>query len=349
MVKKDIGIGVIGIGMGANLLYINREPDSRLEVRALCSPTEARVKRLAEQWGVGAWTTDYRELVARDDIQVVGVYSPDHLHAEHARAALEAGKHVICTKPMCTNVEDAAELVRLVDKTGRKFIVGQTMRFDPMFSGAKRLYDDGDLGEIIFAEAHYVHDLSGLFPVTPWRLRVPQDLMYGGASHPIDLLRWFLGDVDEVHAFGRKGNLTPEYPYEDNYLINLRFKNGAIARVLGAYGLVHPPMPMMGLGLFGTKASLQADFTDQEDGHLKVVQQKLDKHPVATMTFPAEREGALGHAGGVLRYLAHFEECLLNDKGPSPSVRDGARTVAACSAAWESIRKGGVVQVRDDF
>ncbi len=342
---KDIGIGVIGIGMGANLLYVNREPNSRLQVRALCSPTEARVKRLAEQWGGLAWTTDYRELVARDDIQVVGVFSPDHLHAEHARAALEAGKHVVCTKPMCTRVEDAAELVRLVDKTGKKFIVGQTMRFDPEFSGAKRLYDDGDLGEILFAEAHYVHDARTFFPSSPWRAQSPQDLMYGGASHPIDLLRWFLGDVDEVQAFGRKSGLIEGYPFEDDYLINLRFRNGAIARVLAAYGLVHPPMPMMGLGLYGTRASLQADFTDQEAGHLKIVQQKLDKHPVAEMTFPPEREGALGHAGGVLRYLAHFEDCLLNDKSPSPGVRDGARTVAACSAAWESIRKGGVVKV----
>lgn len=55
--------------------------------------------------------------------------------------------------------------------------------------------------------------------------------MYGDTSHPIDLLRWFFGDVEEVHAYGRKGNLTPEYPYEDNYLINLKFANGVIPRV----------------------------------------------------------------------------------------------------------------------
>jgi predicted dehydrogenase len=315
----------------------------------VCALPEARVKHFAEEWNLPFWTTDYRELSARDDIQVIAVYSPDHMHAEHASAALKAGKHVICTKPMCNRVEDAAEMVRLVDQTGLKFLVGQTMRFNPEFSGAKRMVDDGDLGEIIFAEAHYVHDARGFFPLTPWRLQAPQDLMYGGASHPIDLLRWFLGEVEEVHAYGRKGNLTPEYPYEDNYLINLKLKSGVIARVLGAYGLVEPPMPMMGLSLYGSKASLMADFTDQRDGHIRVVFDKLEKHPLAIMTFPAETEGALGHGPGVVRYLRHFEECLDQDREPSPSVRDGAKSVAVCSAAWESIRQGGVVKVRTEF
>ena len=349
MVKKDIGIGVIGIGMGANTLLINRDANSRLEVRGVCALPEARVKHFAEEWNLPFWTTDYRELSARDDIQVIAVYSPDPMHAEHASAALKAGKHVICTKPMCNRVEDAAEMVRLVDQTGLKFLVGQTMRFNPEFSGAKRMVDDGDLGEIIFAEAHYVHDARGFFPLTPWRLQAPQDLMYGGASHPIDLLRWFLGEVEEVHAYGRKGNLTPEYPYEDNYLINLKLKSGVIARVLGAYGLVEPPMPMMGLSLYGSKASLMADFTDQRDGHIRVVFDKLEKHPLAIMTFPAETEGALGHGPGVVRYLRHFEECLDQDREPSPSVRDGAKSVAVCSAAWDSIRQGGVVKVRTEF
>src|SRR4051794_5277157 len=219
---KDIGIGIIGIGMGSNLLPINHVKDSRMEVRGLCAQTPEKLTRLAARWEIGYTTTDYRELIARDDIQVVAVFSPDHQHLEQATAALQAGKHVICTKPMVTNYEDAAEMVHLVEKSGLKFLVGQTMRFDPEFVAAKQMVDDGDLGDVIFAEAHYVHDARGFFPNTPWRLQAPQDLMYGGASHPIDLLRWFFGDVEEVHAYGRKGNLTPEYPYEDNYLINLK-------------------------------------------------------------------------------------------------------------------------------
>lgn len=349
MTEKEIGVGVIGIGMGANMLFLNRDPNSRFEVRGLCSPTAAKLNALADKWQIHFRTTDYHELLARPDIQVIGVYSPDHLHAEHAKAALAAGKHVVCTKPMCTTVDDAAELVRLVDDTGLTFIVGQTMRFDKQFAAAKQFYDDGDLGAIILAEAHYVHDARTFFPATPWRLRAPQDLMFGGASHPIDLLRWFLGDVIEVHAYGRKGNLSPEYPYEDNYLINLKFENGAIARVLAAFGVVEPPMPMMGLSLFGSKGSAIADFTDKQPGHLRLTFDKLSGCPPAVISFPAETEGELGHAAGVLRYMQQFEACLLENNVPSPSVRDGAKSIAVCDAAWESVRNGGVVKVRTGF
>src|SRR5439155_22741524 len=174
----------------------------------------------------------------------------------HATAALRAGKHVVCTKPMVTRVEDALEIVRLVDQTGRKFLVGQTMRFDQQFVAAKQMLDEGVLGEITWAEAHYVHDLRHVLPLTPWRLTAPQDLMYGGVSHPIDLLRWLFGDVATVHALGRKGKTMPTYPLPDNFLLSLEFENGVIARVLGSYGVVHPPMPMMGLGLYGDKGSL---------------------------------------------------------------------------------------------
>jgi predicted dehydrogenase len=101
--------------------------------------------------------------------------------------------------------------------------------------------------------------------------------------------------------------------------------------------------------LYGSKASLIADFTDKQAGHIKVVFDKLEGHPPAIMTFLPETEGALGHGAGVMRYLQHFEECLNQDKTPSPGVRDGAKSIAVCSAAWESIRKGGVVKARTDF
>ncbi len=178
MMEKTVGIGVIGLGMGANLLYVNKRTDRASKYVACAPPT--RTGRRA--WPPNGVFPSRRRitsaLLSRDDIQVIGVFSPDHLHAEHALAALNAGKHVICTKPMCTSVEDAVALVETVERTGLQFLVGQTMRFNEEFAGAKALYDEGALGEIIFAEAHYVHDARTFFPLTPWRQTAPQDLMY---------------------------------------------------------------------------------------------------------------------------------------------------------------------------
>lgn len=348
--KKDIGVAVIGVGMGSGMFALNQSGDHRMEVRGICSTSSEKLKKLAAQWNIGYTTTDYKELVKRKDIDVVAVYSPDHLHYEHAKAALQAGKHVICTKPMTNNLGHAKELVELVRKTGLKFLVGQTMRYDPQMTTAKRFQEDGDIGDVLFAEAHYVHDIRPIFPLTPWRLNAPQDFMFGGVCHPADVLRWFLGDVDELHAFGNYGTLTPEYKLMSNFCLNVKFKSGVIGRILGIYGVIEPPEPMMKLSLYGSKMNVLSTFSDNLGGQVKLVWDKVEYRPTATMDFPAEHGiDVYGHTKSILRYCKHFEECLDADREPSPNVVDGAKTVSAGDAAWTSIKEGRVVKVFNEF
>ena len=348
-----IGLGVIGINptnMGSTATLLQDIPSLKYELRGICAKREDILKNYAQQIGVSYWTTDYKELVKREDIDVVAIYSPDHLHAEHCTAAIQAGKHVICTKPMVTDLEDAKRLVELVREKEVKFLVGQTMRFDLQFSTMRRFFEDGDLGEIVASEAHYVHDMREVYKMTPWRLKVPQNLMFGGVVHPVDILRSFSGDVDEVHAYGAKGKLTPEFPQMNNFFLNLKFKNGQISRAMGLYDIVHPPMPMMQVTLYGTKGTVVSDFTDNEGGKIKVVFDKMAaKHPLE-MTCPPETDTSVyGHGQTVIRYMQHFQQCLDQDLEPSPNVIDGAKSVAVGVAAWESIRTGQPVKVFNDF
>jgi predicted dehydrogenase len=337
---KDIGISVIGLGMGRNVLAIDDDPKSRLTVRAICDTNPDTLTRVqAQRPDIALATDDYRRVIDRSDVEVVAIYSPDHLHFQHINDALLAGKHVICTKPMVVSLTQAKEVVRLVDRLGRTFLVGQTCRFVPRFMAAKKLNDDGDLGRPLFAEAHYVHDMRPVLDRTPWRYEAPQDLMYGGACHPIDLLRWFFGDVDEVFCYATKSGLDSRYAvhdFHDNFLINLRFANGVIARVLAVFGLVEPPLPMLGLSVFGTGGS----FVDD-----RVVFDKLVGKPELHLRFPTEA----GHGTEVLRYLRHFEECLLEDRRPMVNEREGAKCIATCAAAWESIRTGRPAKVDNAF
>lgn len=333
---KDIGVGVIGLGMGRNMLAINDDRHSRLEVRGLCDTNEALRSKLQTQHGIGYATDDYHQLLARDDIDVVGIYSPDHLHMEHVEAALAAGKHVICTKPMVVSLEQARRVVQLVRRSGRKFLVGQTCRFVPQFMAAKKLYDDGDLGRPLFAEAHYQHDIRPVLDNTPWRWQAPQDLMYGGACHPIDLLRWFFGDVDEVFVYASKSGTDERFPWHDNFLINLRFADGVIARILAVYGLVEPPLPMLGLGIYGSKGSVVND---------QFALDKIEGKPTMRMTFGHEG----GHGREVWRYMRHFEDCLVNDETPLINEVEGAKVIATAAACWESVHTGLPAKVVNDF
>lgn len=350
MMKKDIGVGVIGVGMGLDLLYLNDDPNSRLEVRGLCAAHLDKVSRVGKEYGISFTTDDYRALVERKDIQVVVVFSPDHLHAEHITHALEAGKHVIVTKPMVASLEDALNIVKLVDRKKLKFLVGETCRFYTSHIAVKKMYDDGDLGELIFGEAHYVHDLREIIPLTPWRIEVPQDFMYGGCCHPVDALVWFFGEAEEVQAYGIKSGVNPTYPLEDTYLINIKFRGGKLARVLGAYGMVEPPMPMMGLNIYGTRGSAVADFHDFQPTHMRVVLDKIDTKPVLGTDIPADMKGAYGQGEAVRRYMSNFENCLTNGAQSAIDAREGTKTIAILSAAWESIRGGGKpVKVFRDF
>ena len=348
-----IGLGVIGMNptnMGSTATLLKDVPDLTYELRGICARRADVLENYAEQIGVGFSTTNYRELVVREDIDVVAVYSPDHLHAEHCEAAIEAGKHIVCTKPMVTKLDDAKRLVALVREKGVKFLVGQTMRFDLQFQTMKRFFDDGDLGEIMAAEAYYAQDLRDVYDFTPWRLHVPQDLMFGGVVHPVDILRCFLGDVEEVHAYGAKGTLTPEYPKQNNFFLNLKFCDGTIARAMGLYDIVHPPMPMMQVSLYGSKGTMIGDFTDNKGGNVKVILDKMAAKEPLKMTCPPEIDTSVyGHGQTVIRYMRHFQECIENDLEPSPNVIDGAKSISVGVAAWESIKTGKSVKVFNDF
>jgi predicted dehydrogenase len=350
MASKRIGLGVIGVNatnMGSTVSLLKDVPDLRYDVRAICAARPGPLEALAREWGVPFHSKDYRALVERPDVDVVAIYSPDHLHAEHCLAALAAGKHVICTKPMVTSLADARKVVSAVRSSGKKFLVGQTMRFDRQFLTLRQFVERGDLGQLRVAQAHYVHDMRPVFDFTPWRLKAPQDFMYGGISHVADILRSFCGDVATVHAFANHGTLTPEYPKEDNYLLNLRFENGVIGQGVGLYGIVHPPIPMMQVSLFGTGGSAVSDFTDNEPGMLRMVFDKLPVKEPMTMHFPPERDTSVyGHGQTVIRYMRHFQQCLDEDREPSPGVVDGAKSVAVGAAAWESVRTGQAVAVQ---
>lgn len=353
MTNDAIGLGVIGMNphnMGSTMTLVRDAPDLRYDLVAACAKRGDVLADYAKREGIPFATTDYRELVTRDDVDVVAVYSPDALHAEHCIAALEAGKHVVCTKPMVASLDEAKALVGAVRKSGRLFLVGQTMRFDRQFTTLRTMVEAGDLGQMMAAEAFYIHDLRPVYDFTPWRLTMPQDFMYGGVTHPVDILRSFLGDVEEVHCYAAKGKLTPDYPIKNLFYLNLTFANGVIGQVKGLYDVVEPPLPMMQVALYGTGGTAVGEFTDNAPGVLRVVQDRFPVKNPLTMHFEPERDTSVyGHGANVVRYMRHFQDCVDGKAQPSPDVVDGAKAVAVAAAAWESADSGQPVKVFNEF
>jgi predicted dehydrogenase len=337
--SSPIGLGVIGYGgIARACLAAAHHPESGFRLRALCGLDGDALACTAREFAIDDTTTDYQKLLQRPDVDAVAIYSPDVLHFPMIRDALLAGKDVVVTKPMVISTEEAEMVLELLQQTGRTLVVGETSRYARHCMAARKLVDDGDLGRLVFGETHYVHDMRPVFDKTPWRYLEPKDFPIGSMCHPVALLTWYLGDAEEVFAYGVNSGVDPRYPADtpDTYLVNVRFRNGAIGRILGAFGIIEPPLPMESLSLFGTKGSLVHD---------QVVLDRLPGLPTAKLEFGAERD----HGGQVRRYMEEFARAIREGVESSSSALDAAKTVAIGEAIKESVATGRPASVRTDF
>jgi predicted dehydrogenase len=342
-------VGVVGLGMGANVLTLNQAPGSPLEVTRICSVNPDELEKCASAYHVAHASTDYGEMLADPELDVIAVYTPDAMHADHCVAALESGKHVVCTKPMATDNTGAARIVEAVRRTGRSFMVAQTARFIPQYEHLKAMLASGRLGRVLACRAQYVHDLSPYLAPGTWRLAMPQDFMYGGGLHPIDLLRWYVGEVDEVFAYSMNSGRTPGYPIADDFVLSIRFASGCIGTVSIFCGVVHPPVPIIQVDLFGDSGSASGSYTEGQPGSLLVVEEKTSGSSVQRIDYPPETGVNYRHGESERRIFFRFAECLEAHLPPEPGALAGARGVAVGEAAWESIRTGRPAKIRQDF
>ena len=243
------------------------------------------------------------------------------------------------TKSMVYAMEEVEQVVKAVDRAGKVLLVTQSLRGRYDFIEAKRACDAGEIGELFMAEAHYVHDLRPVYDYSPWRVEMPQDLILGGACHPIDLLRWFMGDIDEVHCYGLRSGVAPEYPQEDNFVINVKFTSGKIGRIANFLGVVHPhDTPANSLTVYGTRGTI-----------LNGVKSLDPTGDLPARKVAAEFSSMRGHASEMIVMMRHMADCVLNGTKPWVGVREGAKVVATGLACWASLRSGMPESVRNDF
>lgn len=356
-----LGIAVIGLFMGRNMLYINQHEKGgmfRSRVTAVCDTDKTRLTQCAQEFNVPFSSTDYKEVIHRPDVDIVGIFTPDHLHMEMIREALSAGKHVICTKPMVNSLAEAQETVSLVRQTGKLFLVGQTRRYVRHHMEAKALYDSGKLGAPLLCEASYYHgDMWKVFDRGAWRYQVPQKMVFGGMCHPVDHLRWYFGDIEEVSAYAAPSPIDSRYPadYPLNIIANLKFTSGLIGRVIQATGIVEPPLgslgdicPQEGVSIYGTKGTISnfyaRYFEDDIRGEATTIEFSRQEN---VDDFDGKEYS--GHLASVLRYVKEMEACIASGSRPLVNEVEGAKAVAACAAIEESARIGKPVKVYNNF
>ncbi|MBP3592778.1 MAG: Gfo/Idh/MocA family oxidoreductase [Clostridia bacterium] len=336
---KKIRMAVIGLktfGKNAHVKAIVANENA--ELVAVCDIVEEIAKKVADEYGVDYYL-DYKELLKREDLDAITIATPDQVHREIAVAAMEAGKDVLCEKPLALSVADCKAIIEASKTYGRKLMVGQICRLAPSFILAKELIDRGEIGEIFFIESEYAHDYAK--KVGPnWRFdpTSPRHPVTGGACHAMDLMRWIAGDPIEAFAYGNKKMLAA-CPTDDCVIAVMKFPNDVIGKMFTSIGCKR--RYTMRTCIYGSKGTIIVDNTSADLSLFKseVAGSEMFapsiEHQALEIKIPVR---AVKH--NIHDEMRDFINCILNDTDPLTDGIEGAKTVAACCAIVESTETG---------
>ncbi len=370
---KTLNVGVIGYGfMGrahsnayrrvGNFFNLEYQP----VLKAACARSEEKVRAFASQWGYESIETDWRKLIARDDIDLIDICTPNNTHLEIATAAAKAGKMILCEKPLAINSVEGRKMVAAVAKAGVPNMVWYNYRRVPAVTLAKQLVDQGRLGRIFHYRAKFLQDWT-ISPDLPqggaalWRLDakaagsgVTGDLL----AHCIDTAIWINGPIDQVSAMTetfikeRKHNLTGKVQkvgIDDACAFLARFKNGSLATFESTrYARGHKALYTFEIN--GENASIAWDLHDlhrlqyfdhKDEGIVRgwrSIHVSDGDHPYMGHWWVPGLQ--IGYEHSFVHHVADFLQGLAQGKPVSPTFKDALETQLICDAVLKSARTG---------
>ncbi|MEI9955972.1 MAG: Gfo/Idh/MocA family oxidoreductase [Ferruginibacter sp.] len=152
-----LNLGILGLGEGRSTISAALQ-SKKVHLKMICDANKELCVQRADEFKMYDYTTDYADMLNDADIDIIAIYTPDHLHAEHVKQALLHNKHVICTKPFIDDLSKAKELLELQKKTGKKVFIGQSSRFFEPYKRQRKDFEEGVIGELITIESHYNAD-----------------------------------------------------------------------------------------------------------------------------------------------------------------------------------------------
>ncbi|UCE09856.1 MAG: Gfo/Idh/MocA family oxidoreductase [Candidatus Thorarchaeota archaeon] len=365
MTKERIGLGLIGTGnVGRiHLTGISSLIEAGLvnvQISALCDSDPKSLKEAAELFGVETVYEDYEGLINDEGVNIVYVCTPTSKHGDMVKATAKAGKHVFCEKPLAHSTPQARELLMVTKDAGVMAGVGLVLRLDQLLLYAKNLLAKHDFGKPILA---HIRD-DQRFPVdyiyySKWR--GDRSIAGGGtliehSIHDIDILQWFLGDVESVYA---KIGFFAGREVEDQASLIMTHKDGAVSTLDSIWHWVERPNERriefffekgyMGIALESEKRFLDYQLQGQSPvrvseietrstllNHLGLVEKKLSPDVVEVLTeVGSERYAALSYS---------FLKAILSGNAPSPDFMDAIAAHKVVDAAYRSSSESRCVE-----
>jgi predicted dehydrogenase len=379
---KKLGIAMIGYGgIGRVHVMAYRDipfhyalPADTINLIGVATTRPDTAQKAAREIGCKIWTTDFHELLAREDVDMVDVCVPNHKHAEIITAAAEAGKHIYCEKPLALNVAEGQRMVEAAEQAGVKTQLTFNFRFFPAILRARQLIEAGLVGRVFSFRGRY-YRASYISPAKPlsWRLR--KDISGGGAlfdlgSHILDLIYYLLGDFGSVQAtldtlikerpLAAGSTETGPVDVDDIALLHLRLADHTL-------GLVE--ISRMGTGatndlqleIFGEKGALR--FNAADPNWLEVYDVRDPQQPLGGLRGFRKVETVQRYEGqkapdwtmtpSFVRTHAEcqyqFLKAVAEGTPAAPTLADGLKVQAIMEATLRSSAEGRWVSVAEVF
>ncbi|QSB15363.1 Gfo/Idh/MocA family oxidoreductase [Natronosporangium hydrolyticum] len=367
----DLRIALIGggfMGKAHALGYVAAPMFFSAAVRpirqVLVEQTEAFAAAQAHRYGFERWTTDWREVVADPRIDAVDIATPNDSHAEIAIAAAEAGKHILCEKPLARTADEAATMLSAVQRAGVIHMTAFNFRRTPAIALAREILDEGRLGTIQNFRGTYLQDWPA-DPDHPYAWRFQRAAAGSGAvgdiaSHVLDIARYLVGEVSEVTAMTRRyidqrpipdptgGEQTPRYgkvDVDDEVLALLRFEGGAVGS-LEATRVAHGRHNYLTFEIHGSGGTLCFDYEQRDQLRVAYADEPANRRGFRTIyTGPPHPYGeglwpgpALGIGYGETKIIEchEFLTAVAEQRPATPDFEDGYRVARIADALLAS-------------
>jgi predicted dehydrogenase len=374
-----IGVGMLGYAfMGKahtnafkKIPYIVYPPPAIPRLVSICGRTETAVAEAARRYGYESYTTDWRQLVRDDRVQIVDNGLPNNEHAEPCIAAAEAGKHVICEKPLARNADEARRMLEAVQKAGVKHACAFNYRFVPAVRLARQMIEQGRLGRIYHFRARYLQEWI-MDPEFPRVWRLDKSVAGSGAlgdlgAHIIDLGRFLVGEPRSVMAVTSTfikerplpdGSGRAPVDVDDAFEAVVEFENGAIG-TLEASRFAAGRKNFNSFEINGEKGSIafnlerlnELEYYDatgepKEANGWRTILVTESYHPFWQWWWPHGH--IIGWEHTFVHELTHFIDAVVNNKPVEPygaTFEDGYKNAVICDAILKSAEEGRKVQI----
>ena len=342
MKNAKLSVALIGAGRAGMIHARNFKagvPHARIV--AVADPVEEAAQAACRELEIDRHETDYRRLLEDDAIDAVIIVTPTKYHCEIAVAAAKAGKHILCEKPMAMTVEECNEMDRAAKENGVKLQLAFMRRFDASFVQAKKLVDEGAIGDVVMVRSN----TRGPSIPKPWMydIRKSNGPLAEVNSHDIDTLRWFTGsDFASLYAIGgnyRCPDAKADFPdFYDNVVLTGSFRNGCQGIIDGAQGVLYGYDARA--EILGTKGCIYLGQTKENTVTL------CSSNMLRTEEYMNSWKYLFREA--YLEEDKAFAAAVLEDSEPLITAYDGKMAVLTVNAGNLSIREKRIVHIDGD-